>query len=88
PNEFQADPVEQFLAHVWVSPYYEDDIDLIKETMGADHMLFGSDYPHAEGLEVPTDFIYDIPNFTDAEAKAMMRDNAWDVITPRSALAA
>ena len=29
--------------------------------MGADHMLFGSDYPHAEGLEVPTDFIYDIP---------------------------
>ena len=88
PQEFETDPVDQFIEHVWVSPYYEDDIDLIKETMGADHMLFGSDYPHAEGLEVPTDFIYDIPNFTDAEAKAMMRDNAWDVITPRSALAA
>ena len=82
PTDFQGDPVEQFCEHVWVSPYYEDDIDLIKEHIGADHMLFGSDYPHAEGLEDPTDYILDIPNFSEDEVKKIMRDNAWELVTP------
>lgn len=83
PTDFASDPVETFCEHVWVSPYYEDDIDLIKESIGADHMLFGSDYPHAEGLEDPTDYIRDIPNFTEEEVRKTMRDNAWDLITPK-----
>ncbi|MCB0996979.1 MAG: amidohydrolase family protein [Acidimicrobiales bacterium] len=88
PQAFGKDPVESFAEHVWVSPYYEDDIDLIKETVGVDHLLFGSDYPHAEGLEDPSDFIYDIPGFTEDEARKMMRDNAWELVTPRPASAA
>ena len=83
PTDFAGDPVEQFCEHVWVSPYYEDDIDLIKEHLGSDHVLFGSDYPHAEGLEDPTDFIRDIPNFTPEEVKQVMCDNAWELVTPR-----
>ena len=85
PTDFQGDPVEAFCEHVWVSPYYEDDIDLIKEFIGADHMLFGSDYPHAEGLEDPTDYIRDIPNFSEEEVRMVMRDNAWDLVTPKVA---
>ena len=45
PSDFGSDPVEQLQRHIWVSPYYEDDIDLIKDTLGPDHLLFGSDYP-------------------------------------------
>ena len=84
PTDFQGDPVEQFCEHVWVSPYYEDDIDLIKEHIGAEHMLFGSDYPHAEGLEDPTDYILDIPNFSEDEVRKIMRDNAWELVSPKS----
>ncbi len=84
PTDFASDPVEAFCEHVWVSPYYEDDIDLIKECLGADHLLFGSDYPHAEGLEDPTDYIRDIPNFTDDEVRKVMRDNAWELVTPHA----
>ena len=84
PQEFGQHPVEAFKKHVWVSPYYEDDIDLIKEHIGADHLLFGSDYPHAEGLAEPTAFIDDIPNFSPDEVQLVMRDNAASLLEPVS----
>lgn len=85
PQEFRRDPVESFQEHVWVSPFYEDDIPLLRDLIGADHLLFGSDWPHAEGLADPTAFIHDIPGFTDDEVRRVMRDNAWELVTPRAA---
>jgi predicted TIM-barrel fold metal-dependent hydrolase len=82
PKEFSENPVDIFRRHVWVSPFYEDDLPLIKELIGADHLLFGSDWPHAEGLAEPTAFIHDIPGFSADEAKRVMRDNAWALATP------
>jgi predicted TIM-barrel fold metal-dependent hydrolase len=85
PNEFARHPVESFTEHVWVSPFYEDDIPLLRDLLGADHILFGSDWPHAEGLAEPTAFIDDIPGFSDDEVRKVMRDNAWSLATPRPA---
>lgn len=84
PNEFRRDPVEAFREHVWVSPFYEDDIPRLRDLIGADHLLFGSDWPHAEGLAEPTAFIKDIPGFSDDEVRKVMRDNAWALATPRT----
>jgi len=39
-------------------------------------LLFGSDYPHAEGLAVPTRFVHDIANFSPEAVRRIMRDNA------------
>ena len=75
PMVFDRHPVDQFKEQVWVAPYYEDDMSMLKDHMGVEHLLFGSDFPHTEGLPVPTDFVDDIPGFTDAEIKAIMRDN-------------
>lgn len=82
PFGFQADPVEQFQRHVWVAPYYEDDLGQLKSLIGADHVLFGSDYPHAEGLAEPTDFIHDCEGYSDAEIQLVMRDNAMGLLQP------
>ncbi len=82
PMFFQADPVEQFKRNVWVAPYYEDDLAGLKDVIGADHVLFGSDYPHAEGLAVPTDFIHDCRGYSDAEIELVMRDNAMGLLQP------
>jgi predicted TIM-barrel fold metal-dependent hydrolase len=71
-----VDPVEQVREHVWVSPYYEDDLPNLREELGADRMIFGSDYPHAEGLADPKTFVDDLPGFSDAEVRMIMRDNA------------
>ena len=60
---------------MWVAPYYEDDIRTLVDTIGADHVLFGSDWPHAEGLAEPTDFVHDLQGFSDDEVRLIMRDN-------------
>lgn len=87
PTGFGSDPVETFREHVWVAPFYEDDLQSIKEEIGVEHILFGSDWPHAEGLAEPRMFSQDLERhgFTDAEISAVMRDNG-RVLTRRRAL--
>jgi predicted TIM-barrel fold metal-dependent hydrolase len=80
PFAFQRHPVEQFREQVWVAPYYEDDMDRLKDVVGVDRLLFGSDFPHTEGLAEPTQFVKDIPSFTPAETKAVMRDNVRELL--------
>jgi predicted TIM-barrel fold metal-dependent hydrolase len=70
---------------VWVAPYYEDDMAMLKDAVGIERLLFGSDFPHTEGLPDPTMFVKDIPTFDDAEVKAIMRDNVLELMTPRPA---
>ena len=83
PFAFGRDPVEAFKAHVWVSPYYEDPLLELRDEIGADHMLFGSDFPHGEGLADPTAFVNDLAGFAPAEVRQVMRDNGLDLIRPR-----
>jgi predicted TIM-barrel fold metal-dependent hydrolase len=78
-----VDPAQQVREHVWVSPYYEDDLPLLREELGADRMIFGSDYPHAEGLADPLSFVDDLPGFSDAEIRLVMRENALALSVPR-----
>jgi predicted TIM-barrel fold metal-dependent hydrolase len=75
PEGFSGDPIEAFTEHVWVAPYYEDDIVELVDLIGIDRVLFGSDWPHAEGLKEPLLFEQEIEGF-DAEAKSLiMRAN-------------
>jgi len=85
PFAFQEDPVEQFKRQVWVAPYYEDDMAMLKDAVGIERLLFGSDFPHTEGLPEPTHFVKDIPSFSEDETRAIMRDNVLELMTPRPA---
>ena len=85
PSSFGRDPVEAFQKHVWVAPYYEDDISGLRDLIGADHILFGSDFPHGEGLAEPVSFVNDLPSFSDEDVKRIMRDNAYGLIERRAA---
>jgi predicted TIM-barrel fold metal-dependent hydrolase len=78
-----VDPAQQVREHVWVSPYYEDDLALLRAELGADRMIFGSDYPHAEGLADPLSFVDDLPGFSDDEIRLVMRENALALSVPR-----
>ena len=80
PSAFQGDPIEQLRNALWVAPFYEDDIRQLADTIGVDHVLFGSDFPHAEGLADPTSFVHDLHGFTDTEIRLIMRDNARTLI--------
>jgi predicted TIM-barrel fold metal-dependent hydrolase len=77
PSMFANNPVEQFKKNVWVSPFYENDLDKLRDIMPADHLLLGSDWPHTEGLVDPLSFTVDLTEagFTDAEQQLVMYDN-------------
>jgi predicted TIM-barrel fold metal-dependent hydrolase len=83
---FAEDPLVTLAKHVYISPYYEDDLQELKSQIGAEHILFGSDWPHAEGLEFPTDFVHDLDGFSPDEIRLIMRDNALGLVQPKSAL--
>jgi predicted TIM-barrel fold metal-dependent hydrolase len=76
PQAFPEDPVETFRRHVWVSPFHEDDVPLLRDLLGADRLVMGSDWPHAEGLADPTDYVRELAGFPPAEVRMVMRENA------------
>lgn len=75
PQEFAEHPVDVFKRNVWVNPFWEEDLGGLIEAMGTDHILFGSDYPHAEGLADPVSFIDDLGEFGDADVAKIMGEN-------------
>jgi predicted TIM-barrel fold metal-dependent hydrolase len=80
PFAFKDHPVDQLRRQVWVAPYYEDDMEQVKDGIGIDRLLFGSDFPHTEGLADPVAFVKDIPTFDEAETRAVMRDNVLELV--------
>lgn len=75
PWEFDRNPVETFLEHVWVMPFYEDKISDLAKLISADHVCFGSDWPHPEGMAGPLDFLNDISDMSAADQKRIMSTN-------------
>jgi predicted TIM-barrel fold metal-dependent hydrolase len=80
PFAFSEHPVEQFRRQVWVSPYYEDDMGRLRDAVGIERLMFGSDFPHTEGLADPCAFVKDIPEFDEAETRAVMLDNVLEFL--------
>jgi predicted TIM-barrel fold metal-dependent hydrolase len=76
PQLFDEDPVEAFKRNVWVSPFHEDRIDKLIEAIGVDHVVFGSDYPHPEGLAEPCSYVNHLPSgLPAADVQAIMGAN-------------
>ncbi|MET7772608.1 amidohydrolase family protein [Nocardia sp. NPDC005366] len=80
PRAFPNDPVETLREHVWVAPYYEDDLPALAERIGAERILFGSDWPHGEGLENPVSFTEELAGFDATDVRKIMRDNALEFL--------
>jgi predicted TIM-barrel fold metal-dependent hydrolase len=77
------DPVETFREHVWINPFWEDDPNEIIDLMGADRVLFGSDWPHIEGMPQPLDYLVELQKQDDATIQRVVRDNVRELNTPR-----
>lgn len=76
PGMFAAPPREQFIAHCWVAPFVEDSVAELAGQLPVERILFGSDWPHAEGLARPTDFLAGLTSFSPRARQRIMRDNA------------
>ncbi len=81
-TSFSRDPLEQLREHVYIAPYYEDDISQLRDLIGVDRVLFGSDFPHAEGLADPTSFVDELVDFPAEEVRQIMGENARSLAQP------
>jgi predicted TIM-barrel fold metal-dependent hydrolase len=75
PQEYTTDPVESFHEHVWVAPFYEDDMRRVREALPVERILLGSDFPHPEGLSEPRAWIPDFASFSEHEQRLVLREN-------------
>ena len=79
-GRIQEKPSRILSRHLFVSPYHEEDVHALVEQIGASQVIFGSDYPHPEGLAEPRDFAESIEKLSDADARRVLRDNALGIV--------
>ena len=84
PSAFPEDPLEVMRRNVWVTPYYEEDLEALAETIGVEKVLFGSDWPHGEGLAEPIQFTKELTGFSAEDVRKIMRDNVLDLLHCRA----
>jgi predicted TIM-barrel fold metal-dependent hydrolase len=75
PGWFSDDPVAIFRRHVWINPFWEDDVNEVVELMGPERVIFGSDWPHIEGMPQPLDYFAELQKLEAAAQRKIMRDN-------------
>jgi predicted TIM-barrel fold metal-dependent hydrolase len=80
PWAFAEDPLETLRRHVWVTPYLEEDLGALAELIGVEHVLFGSDWPHGEGVAQPMDFRKELGGFDEHDVQRIMHDNCAELL--------
>ena len=78
PHEFDEDPVEVFKRNIYIHPFHEEDPIGLVELLGADRVLFGSDYPHPEGMSDPISFVDELKALDESVRFA----RSWAAIWP------
>jgi predicted TIM-barrel fold metal-dependent hydrolase len=73
------EPSEIFKRHVYVAPFDDDDIRRLVDLIGFERVLLGSDYPHPEGLENPSEFLTGA-GLSESEALMVGRENLRHVL--------
>ena len=73
---FPEDPVETFRRHVWMNPFWEDQVDDVIDAVGVDRVIFGSDWPHIEALPQPLDYVAEVRHLPAPQQKLILADNA------------
>ncbi|MBL7488251.1 amidohydrolase [Frankia sp. AgB1.9] len=68
-------PSEALTDHLWVVPFPEDDVDDLLDVLGPDHVLFGSDFPHPEGLREPLDYAASLGRQDPTTTRKVLRGN-------------
>jgi predicted TIM-barrel fold metal-dependent hydrolase len=76
PQNFPEHPLDVFRRNIWVSPFWEGSVADVVETVGWDKVLFGSDYPHPEGLAEPKEFFKYAEGMDQRRTYDFMGDNA------------
>jgi predicted TIM-barrel fold metal-dependent hydrolase len=72
PQLFAEDPVDAVRRNLYISPFWEDDLVALAQHLPMDHLMFGSDFPHPEGLADPLSYVEHLDRLSDDETAKVM----------------
>jgi predicted TIM-barrel fold metal-dependent hydrolase len=75
PALYDEDPLMQLKRNVWIHPFHEEDPRGLIELVGADRVVFGSDYPHIEGMSQPLSYVDEIADLPHEDIARVMGGN-------------
>jgi predicted TIM-barrel fold metal-dependent hydrolase len=87
PQDFLENPVDVIKRNIYISPFWEEDLGALAELIGVDHVLFGSDYPHPEGLADPVSYADELKGLDDEGVRKIMGGNLARLMNVEDALA-
>jgi predicted TIM-barrel fold metal-dependent hydrolase len=80
-GRLDARPSELFRRHFLVAPYPEENVQRVVSEVGIDPIVFGSDFPHGEGLAYQERYAAaQLSGFADSDVKRIMRDNLAELL--------
>lgn len=75
-------PSQIFREHFVVCPFPEENVERVVAEVGIEPIVFGSDFPHGEGLAWPSKYVdSQLSNFTPQDQKRIMRDTLETFLT-------
>ena len=80
PRIFAEDPVAVLKRNVWIHPFHEEDPRGLIGLIGADRVVFGSDYPHPEGMSDPVSYVEELQGLPEADIAKVMGANLAEVM--------
>jgi predicted TIM-barrel fold metal-dependent hydrolase len=81
PQEFAEHPRDVFLRNLWINPFWEDSIEDLVNLVSPEHILFGSDYPHPEGMADPLNWAKEMSElFRADDVRKMMGGNMYGLL--------
>jgi len=75
PHSFLEDPIEAFKRCVYVSPFWEERFSELAKLVGTERVVFGSDWPHPEGLKDPLSFVDELSDLPQSDVEKIMGGN-------------
>ena len=80
PQQYEMLPSETFKRNFFMHPFHEEDPRGLVELLGADHVIFGSDFPHVEGLADPISYVDDLAGLAEEDVHRIMGGNMMRLI--------
>ena len=80
PHRYTEQPSATFKRHFWMHPFHEEDPRELVQLLGADHVVFGSDFPHVEGLADPVSWAAELHGLPEEELRRVMGGNMMELL--------
>lgn len=80
PQHYPEKPSDTFKRNFWMHPFHEEDISGLVDLLGPEHVIFGSDFPHIEGLADPLSYHDSLQGLPEADIKKIMGGNMMNLL--------